>query len=139
MDPEEVALSEEDTTPVEYQLPEAAEIIEERSSPSDFFGDYSYAASFRLPSSEINNLTEKGFDWVTTDGRQLSMEGTQWEVGILPEEILRQIRADYIRLNDAPDDNVVYKYLYRYVEGGQWRLFVIDVEQGKVYYYRSSW
>ena len=123
--------------PVDYKLPAPAEILEQHASSVDFFGDYSYYASFELPDSEIGELIEKGFDWVTSDGRRIPSEGKpEWKTGPLPENIFERIDG---ALSSGPDSSTTYRYLYYYVEGGQWRLFVIDEEKGIVYYYRVSW
>ena len=43
------------------------------------------------------------------------------------------------KLDSGPDDSEAYRYLYKRIEGGQWRLFVVNEEEGLGYYYRVSW
>jgi hypothetical protein len=122
--------------PVTYQLPQAAKIIEEKSSRSDFFGDYSYGAIFKMPPSEVKILTAKGFDWVTFD---FSLEEKpQWKTGKLDSMILKQIKDGNFELKDSPDPKKNYKYIYHNGNQG-FRIFAIDEAQDKVYYYRATW
>jgi hypothetical protein len=119
--------------PVDYQLPQTAQVIEEKSSPSDVFGDYSYGAIFRIPPSEVKVLTAKGFDWVTFD---FSLEEKpKWKTGKLDSTILMQIQN--FELRDSPNPKKVYKYIYSGNLQG-FRLFVIDEAQDKIYYYRMT-
>jgi hypothetical protein len=39
-----------------HHLPPAAEIVEARTDVADIFGDFSLGASFRLPSTEVDEL-----------------------------------------------------------------------------------
>jgi hypothetical protein len=122
--------------PVDYQLPQTAQVIEEKSSPSDVFGDYSYGAIFRIPPSEVKVLTAKGFDWVTFD---FSLEEKpQWKTGKLDSMILKQIKDGNFGLKDSPDHKKNYKYIYHNGNQG-FRIFAIDEAQDKVYYYRATW
>ena len=73
------------------------------------------------------------------DGRKLSTEMDDWQEGQLPEKVFQLARGFGACEKQVPDKSKTYKYLYKRVEGGQERLFVIDDEQNIVYYYRSSW
>lgn len=125
-------------TPVEYTLPASADVIEQKADSADFFGDYAYCALFKLPSSEIGELIEKGFEWIDSDPWNLPPEEKpEWKTGILPDEVLN----GFYCLKNRPHRATVYNYLYKWDDliDNQWRAFVIDEGKRVVYYCRTSW
>src|SRR5512139_3751075 len=76
------------TRPVTYKMPAATQFIDQYAGPMDFFGDFTYCASFRLPESELDNLTAEGFNWIDAASSVTStLEIPSWQTGQIPQEI----------------------------------------------------
>ena len=135
----EPALSTPSIVDIDYTLPPSANIIWQDLTTDDFFGDYSYCASFELPESEIENLIQLRFDWITSDGRKLPTEISDWRDGVLPDDIHKFAQGFGECKKQVLDKSKQYKYLYKMIESGQERIFVIDKDSHMVYYHRSSW
>jgi hypothetical protein len=125
-------------SPVTYTMPAGTQFIDQYSSPSDFFGDFIYCASFRLSESELDNLTSKGFDWIQAKSSVTATLGIpNWQTGRVPLEI-----------PDSPCDNLkpwlneakTYRYLFAKGERNDWmRLLAIDEQEEIIFYFRGSW
>lgn len=124
-------------TPITYNLHASANILEQQSTPMDFFGDHSFCAYFTLPEVEIKNLIDKRFDWFTEDGRELPTTIEDWKEGQLNEELFQLTQG--LCKKQIFNKSDIYKYLYKQVESEQTRLLVINEKQNIVYYYRNSW
>ncbi|HUW55115.1 MAG TPA: hypothetical protein VMZ92_00620 [Planctomycetota bacterium] len=120
-----------------YELPAAAEIVEKDVGTSDFHGDFDYCARFALSETELDKLRGSGFNWAPM--RKGFTSKAQWQQGVLPKEVMGLMSNLDVRLKDAPQGGASYTYLYEWVDGGWWRLFVIDEKTKVVYYYRCTW
>ena len=121
-----------------YKLPDAAKVIEEHESSSDFQGDFSYCARFTLEEDKLEALRREGFDWFAPI-REGHVSTKDWAAGVLPYNIAALINGLDVRLASGPSTSASYTYLYEWVDGGFWRLVAIDEKEKTVYYYRVSW
>ncbi|MBE2272508.1 MAG: hypothetical protein IAE80_30010 [Anaerolinea sp.] len=129
---------EEMRKPVTYTMPAAAQILDQYTSPSDFFGDFTYCASFRLPESELDNMISKGFDWVQSGSGVTSTSGLpKWQTGRFPREIPG---SPCDNLKPWLDEVKTYRYLFAKGERNDWmRLLAIDEKEKIIFYFRGSW
>jgi hypothetical protein len=128
----------EATVDYRYHLPPAAKIIEAKADSADVFGDFSMSAAFTLPDEELEELLKKGFDWFYPM-RKGYVSDRNWITSTLPQKILEVNEIPRLHLENGPKDSIIYTYLYEWVDGGWWRLVIVDREKNLVYYYRESW
>jgi hypothetical protein len=129
---------EEMSKPVTYTMPAATQFIDQYAGPMDFFGDFTYCATFRLPESELNNLISQGFDWIQAESWGTTTSGApNWKMG----KIARTIPGSPCdNLKPWLDEAKTYRYLFAEGERNEWmRLLAIDEREEIIFYFRGSW
>lgn len=123
-------------------LPPSAQIIEEAEGSADFHGDRSLAISFSVSPQDAQALSRTQYPWMTEIDPPLPADWRQdtcsWQTGPLPVEVRTLIRGLDVHLN-APPPSGNYAYLFRWVDGGWWRLLAIDRRTNICYYYHVTW
>ncbi len=124
--------------PVTYTMPAAAQIIDQYTSKADWFGDFDYCATFRVPDAEYDQLLLNGFNWIYK-GRGSTTPTPhvpEWRQGPLTNVSLANSCLG--GLKPGLRGSTIYRYLFEEGEGWQ-RLLIIDEKEKIIYYYRGSW
>lgn len=123
-------------------LPPSAVIIENVEGPSDFHGDRSTCMSFRVSPQDAQQLIRTQYQWMNSIDTSLPAGWEQapcrWQAGNMDSRIRGFITGLDAHLA-APPPNSMYDYVFRWVDGGWWRLLAIDRQTNIVYYYYVTW
>ena len=131
---------------LDFELPASAEVLEQHAGPCDFHGDYTYCISFRLSQADLRGFQKRQFWWMVSrrpdrpdPPAASAAPPAQWTTGPLPDDVLHFMGELKVHLAKGPEPSTSYRYVVREVEGGWWRLLVVDQDSRTVYYYRKTW
>ena len=132
------------STHLDFDLPPSAKVLQQKIGSSDHFGDYSYYLAFQVSEPDLKALCERDFWWMTLtrpDGRpaHYTAPPAKWRRGPLPDDVVHFMKQLAVYTEDGPRESVSYRYLFREVDGGWWRLLVVDEQRKTVYYYRVTY
>jgi hypothetical protein len=126
--------------PVTYTMPAAAQIIDEYTSLADWFGDFEYCATFRVPDAEYDWLLQNGLNWIYMGQGSTTPTPHEpvWKGGRLSGSGFSLSSRCFARLSVSPTSSQEYRYLID-DEPDFVRLLAIDEKSKIIYYYRGSW
>jgi hypothetical protein len=97
-------------------IPDGVNIIEEKTSSSDHFGDYSYCAKIKINEKNLKELKQKGFSWFPAHIEK-KLKTPNWKTEKIPEEIIDLINGIDVHLTTPPIESKIYEYIYQWEDG----------------------
>lgn len=134
-------------------LPASARLVSTSDGPRDLQGDAEHAVVYELSRADAQAVVaapmwwmrEGAGKWRSRARSQRPSPSVAWQHGRLPSELLEIATGAFGA--DGPDGRRppegiavrTYHYAFKHVEGGWRRLVIVDVERGRLFYYRSTW